>query len=97
MAAWRTSREPEWWAKAGVILQLIILVRTAAEFYRLRYVYGPTAALAAYQPYVGGLLIDAVLCLIAVLLLFWGKPVAAAITAAITVAVLLAYKVVAIT
>jgi len=77
-------------------VQLAILIRTIAEFYRLRHYYGQAEALVRYEPYLGGLLIDALLCLLAVLLLFWRKPRAAAITCAATIIVLLAYKVVVI-
>jgi hypothetical protein len=92
---WR-NRSPEWWARAGVIVQLVILIRTTGEYYRMRHYYGEADALIRYRPYLGGLLIDAVLCLVAVLLLFWNKPRAAAFTAAATIVVLLIYKVVVI-
>ncbi len=72
------------------------MIRTVAEFYRLRHYYGSEQALLRYEPYIGGLLIDALLCLAAVGLLFWRKPRAAALTAAATIIVLLIYKVVAI-
>lgn len=94
-STWR-KRTPEWWAKAGIIVQLAIMIRTIAEFYRLRHYYGAAESLVRYDPYLGGLLIDAVLCLVAVALLFWRKPGAAAVTCAITIFVLLAYKVVVI-
>jgi hypothetical protein len=83
----------ESWARIGVILQLVILIRTLGEFYRLRYYYGSAAALLRYEPYIGGLLINALLCLIAVALLFWRKPRAAGLTAAATILILLIYKI----
>ncbi len=92
---WR-GLTPEHWARVGVIVQLVILIRTIGEFYRLRHYYGAAEALIRYQPYLGGLLIDAVLCLVAVALLFWRKPRAAAITCAATILVLLIYKLVVI-
>ena len=95
MATWR-GRDVEWWAKAGIIVQLVILIRTLAEFYRLRHYYGAAEALIRYEPYVGGLLIDAVLCLLAVIFFFWRKPRPSAVTSAATIFILLAYKVVAI-
>lgn len=73
-------------------MQLAILIRTLAEFYRLRHYYGALDAVVRYEPYIGGLLINAVLCLITVILLFWGKPRIAASTAALTILVLLVYK-----
>ena len=79
-----------------MIVQLAILIRTIAEFYRLRHYYGATEALVRYEPYIGGLLINTVLCLITVVLLFWRKPRVAALTAAATIIVLLIYKVVVI-
>ena len=91
----RLTRNPDHWAKSGIIVQLVIMIRTAAEYYRLRHYYGAAEALVRYEPYLGGLLIDAVLCLLAVARLFWRKPTAAAIIAAITVGALLLYKIVA--
>jgi len=88
---WR-SISIEQWARIGVIVQLVILIRTIAEFYRLHHYYGAAAALARYESYIGGLLIDAMLCLIAVALLFWRKPRASAMTAAATIIILLIYK-----
>ena len=79
-----------------MIVQLAILIRTLGEFYRLRHYYGATVALVRYEPYIGGLLINTVLCLITVLLLFWRKPRAAAVTAAATILILLAYKLIVI-
>jgi hypothetical protein len=94
-STWR-GRTPEWWARAGIVVQLAILIRTIGEFYRMRYYYGAPVALIRYQPYIGGLLIDAVLCLATIILLFWQKPRAAALTAAATVLILLMYKVIVI-
>ncbi len=79
-----------------MVVQLVIMIRTIGEFYRLRHYYGTAAALVRYEPYIGGLLIDAVLCLVTVILLFWRKPRVAAITAATTVIVLLIYKLIVI-
>jgi hypothetical protein len=94
-STWR-GLSPEHWARIGVIVQLVILIRTLAEFYRFRHYFGPADALLRYEPYIGGLLINAVLCLMTVALLFWRKPRAAAITAAATILILLAYKVLVI-
>ncbi|MFZ0706990.1 MAG: hypothetical protein WAM71_15385 [Candidatus Korobacteraceae bacterium] len=94
-STWR-GLTPEHWARVGVIVQLAILIRTLGEFYRLRHYYGAAEALARYEPYIGGLLINALLCLITVVLLFWRKPRVAALTAAATIIVLLIYKVVVI-
>ncbi len=86
----------EHWARVGVIVQLAIMIRTLGEFYRLRHYYGTAAALLRYEPYIGGLLINAVLCLITVGLLFWRKPRAAGLIAAVTILLLLIYKIVVI-
>jgi len=77
-------------------VQLAILIRTIGEFYRLRHYYGAAEALARYEPYIGGLLIDAVLCLATVILLFWRRPRVAALTAAATILILLVYKLITI-
>ena len=86
----------EQWARIAVLVQLAILIRTLAEFYRLRHYYGAAEALLRYEPYIGGLLINAVLCLATVALLFWKRPRAAALTTAATIVVLLIYKIVVI-
>ena len=91
-STWR-GLTPEHWARVGVIVQLAIMIRTLAEFYRLRHYYGAAEALVRYEPYIGGLLINALLCLVAVSLLFWQKPRMAAVTTAGTIIVLLIYKV----
>ena len=96
VAHWRINREPDWWAKAGVIVLLIVLVRTAAEYYRLRHLYGSADALLRYEPYIGGLLTGALFCLVALVLLLWRRPLASVITSAIAVIVLLVYKAVMI-
>jgi hypothetical protein len=89
-------RTAEHWARIGIGVQLVILIRTLAEFYRLRHYYGAAEALVRYQPYIGGLLINSILCAVTVVLLFWRKQRAAALTAALTILVLLAYKVIVI-
>ncbi len=94
-STWR-GLTPEHWARVGVVVQLAILIRTLAEFYRLCHYYGAAGALLRYEPYIGGLLINTVLCLITVVLLFWRKPRASAITAAATILILLVYKLLAI-
>jgi len=82
----------EQWARIGVVVQLVILIRTLAEFYRLRHYYGTAIAFIRYEPYIGGLLINAVLCLAAAVLLFWNKPRASGLLTAATILILLVYK-----
>ena len=71
-------------------------MRVLAEYYRLRHAYGPPVALFMFQPYILGMLIDAVQCLASVILFFLQRYVASAIVSAITIALLIVYKVQAI-
>jgi len=75
---------------------LLALIRTLAEYYRLRYVGGRAFALAEVGPYIMGGLIAAFGALAAVVAYFVGRyRVATGVVVAVIVAMLL-YKVVVI-
>ena len=82
----------ERWAMAGITVQFLALVRTLAEYFRLKHVQGARFSPALAEPYVAGALIAAVLCWLAVTLFFLRRHTAALATSAATVLVLLAYK-----
>lgn len=90
--ALRLPASPERWARIGVSVLFLALVRTLLEYFRLKYVQGAAFDPAAAEPYVVGGVIAAVLCWVAVLLCFAGRHRAALGVEALTIGVLLAYK-----
>ena len=87
-------RNAQRWAQAGITIQFLALVRCLGEVYRLRGLRGGALALEDVQPFIAGALVAAVLCWAAVTLYFFGRHRAAAAVAALTVAALVALKVV---
>ena len=92
LTSWRLARGAEGWAKLGIVVELVVLVRVLAEYFRLRHAYGPTVALFTFEPYILGMLIDAVQCLASVTLFFFQRYAASAIVSAITVVLLIVYR-----
>ena len=79
-------------AKAGITIQFMALIRTLAEYFRLRHVMGPSFTLAAAEPYVAGALLAAASTWLGVTFYLFGKHGWSAAIAAGTVVLLLAYK-----
>ena len=74
----------------------LALIRTLAEYYRLRYVRGTALALAEVAPYITGALMAALGAWVAVVAYFIGRyRVATGIVVAV-VAAMLVYKVIVI-
>ena len=90
----RLTREQ--WAKVGILVQLLALIRTLGEIYRLKYVFGAELTLDQVEPFVTGALLDALLIGLAVLLFFFRRYTSATVVAAATLLVLLIYKLYAI-
>lgn len=86
----------EQWAKLGITVQFLALVRILAEYFRLKYVHGPRLSLAVVEPFVTGALLDALLCWLAVVLFFFRRFMTALIVSGATVILLLVYKLYAI-
>lgn len=82
----------EQWARIGIGVQFLALVRTLAEVFRLEHVSGGRVAVETVLVYVEGGLIAAVLCGVAVGLYFFRRYTGAAATAAATVLILLVFK-----
>ncbi|HEX8904891.1 MAG TPA: hypothetical protein VF771_08640 [Longimicrobiaceae bacterium] len=80
------------WARIGITIQFLALVRTLAEPFRLDHVRRGGLTWPAAQPYVTGAIIAAVLCWLAVALYFFRRFRLAAAVSAATVLILLAYK-----
>jgi hypothetical protein len=82
------------WAKIGITIQFLALVRILAEYFRLRHVSGGPLPAAAVDGWMMGGVIAAVLCWIAVTLFFFRRYRASVAAAVLTVAALLVYKLV---
>jgi hypothetical protein len=87
-----TRSRAELWARIGITVQFLALVRTLGEVFRLNYVRGGGLTFADARPYVVGAVIAAVLCWMAVSLYFFRRFRLTIAVAAATVVVLLAYK-----
>ena len=61
------------WVQLGIMLEFLVLVRTLAEYFRLRYRLGPTAGLAAFAPFVPPLLAGTIATWVTVLNYFAGR------------------------
>jgi hypothetical protein len=82
----------ERWARLGITIQFLALVRCLAEVYRLRWLRGDGLTLAEVQPFITGALVAAVLCWVAVTLFFFARYRASIAAAVLTVAALIALK-----
>lgn len=83
-------------AQVSIGIHLLIIVRSLSEYFRLQGVHGDTIAIAQLTPYVAGALFAAA-ALALVLICYLAAPYRISIAmTAVTVAALLAYKVVAI-
>ena len=83
----------ERWAQIGITIEFLIVVRTLGEFFRLRYTFGSSFSTAVAAPYMGGALIAACSCWVAVTLYFCRRFTLSAWIALATVPILLVYKI----
>lgn len=79
-------------AQIAITIQFLALVRTAAEFFRLRAVEGAAFTVAGATPFVTGTLIAAVGAWAATTFYFFGRHRTATGVVALTIVVMLAYK-----
>ena len=82
------------WAKVGITIQFLAMVRCLGEVYRLRWLRGGALRFEDVQPFIAGALVAAVLCWAAVTLFFFARHRASIAVAALTVAALVALKIV---
>lgn len=82
----------EQWARIGIGVQFLALVRTLAEVFRLEHVTGGRVPVETVLVYVEGGLIAAVLCGVAVGLYFFRRYIAAVAMAVATVILLMIVK-----
>lgn len=83
----------ERWAQIGITTEFLIVVRTLAEFFRLRHIQGMNFSTTVAALYVGGALIAACSCWAGVTLYFFRRYTLCAWVTLTTVPVLLAYKI----
>lgn len=86
----------ERWAQIGITTEFLILVRTLGEFFRLKHVHATAFSTAVAAPYVGGALIAACACWMAVTFYFLRRYTLAAWIALATVPILVVYKIMVI-
>ena len=80
-------------AQIAIGILLLILVRSLAEFFRLKHFYGESDALARFEPFIGGCLIAAVCIGIAFALYVAARYKSAIVVCVVTVIGLLIYKI----
>jgi hypothetical protein len=79
-------------SQIAIGVQLLVLIRTLAEYFRLKH-FGPhPMTLAIAEPYITGALIAAVCTAVCVGLYFFRKFAPAIAVAILMIAILLAYK-----
>ena len=83
----------ERWAQAGITIEFLIVVRTLGEFFRLRHVHGTNFSTAMASLYVGGALIAACSCWMAVSFYFFRRYTLSALFALATVPILVVYRI----
>ena len=83
----------ERWAQIGITTQFLIVVRALGEIFRLRHLHGAPLSVEVAVLYVGGALIAALSCWLAVTLYFFHRYTLSAWIALATIVILLAYKI----
>lgn len=83
----------ERWAQVGITIEFLIVVRTLSEFFRLKHFHATDFSTAVAAPYVGGALIAAGSCWVAVSLYFFRRYTLAAWIALTTIPILVVYKI----
>lgn len=87
------SSKVELWAKIGITVQFLALVRSLGEYLRLKTIYGSSLTIHQIELYVVGAFIAALLCWLAVTLFFFRHYSLAIGVSVATVVVLLIYKI----
>ena len=83
----------ERWAQVGITIEFLIVVRTLGEFFRLRHFHATSFSIAVGALYIGGALIAACSCWIAVSFYFFRRYTVSAWIALATVPILMVYKI----
>ncbi len=79
-------------AQIGIGIQMLALLRTLAEYFRLRHFGSPPLTLQSADLWIGGALINTIFLAVAVACFFLGKFRTSALVALLTVVVLLIWK-----
>jgi hypothetical protein len=80
-------------AQVGITIEFLIIVRTLAEFFRLKHLYGANFSMAVAALYVGGALIAVCSCWAGVTAYFFRRYTLSAYITIATIPVLLLYKI----
>jgi hypothetical protein len=88
MSFWTRERA----AQAGIAIQFLALIRCLGEYFRIKTFAADRFSLPAVEPFVTGALIAAGLAAVSVGLFFWEKYRSSVWVSALTVAVLVLYK-----
>ena len=83
----------ERWAQIGITIEFLIVVRTLAEFFRLRHVLGTNFSTGVAALYIGGALISTCSCWTGVTFYFFRRYMLSALITLATVPALLVYKI----
>ena len=83
----------ESWARIGITVQFLIVIRTLGEFFRLRHVLGTSFSVAVAAPYVSGALIAACFCWACVTSYFFRRYNLSVWIALAAIVILLVYKI----
>ena len=83
----------ERWAQIGITTEFLIVVRTLAEFFRLKYAHGANLSITMAAPYVGGALIAACSCWAGVTFYFFRRFKLAAWITLACIPILIVYKI----
>lgn len=86
----------ERWAQIGITTLFLIVIRALGEIFRLKHVFGTNFSTTMAMPYVTGSLLAACSCWAGVTLFFFRRYVVSIWIAAVTVIILLVYKIAAI-
>lgn len=79
-------------AEISIVVLLVIVARSAAEVFRLRYVHGEALTIPMAMPFVTGALIASLAAIIVCACCFAGRPKLAIAVTLATVACLFTYK-----
>lgn len=83
-------------AQIGITIQFLVVVRALGEIFRLKHVSGSTFSIAMAMPFVTGALLAVCFCWAGVMFFFFRRYNITIWIAAVSIIILLVYKIVAI-
>jgi|GEM_PF-1316805 len=91
-----SNNKTELAAKVGIGIQLLILIRSLGEYFRLKHFGGHPLTVQEVEPFITGCLIAAVCTAVSVMLFFWRKHTISTVVSLATIVILLIFKIVMI-